>query len=158
MEDATTEHGKIGHLYIFSHAWKCRHHDDFGQPRNGGFYGGGPNKSGFYGQTLAGDHSDARTLNDLQTAIDDEKIKFASGKKIFLEGCHIGEIGTFVTELANITGRTVESACGNSSEYETGSDYVEFSAGAHCTLEKDDPDYDLWLRGTMKIGKYIKKP
>ncbi len=89
-----------------------------------------------------------------------ETIKFASGKKIFLEGCHIGEIGTFAAQLASMTGRIVERSYGASSENATGTDWVKFSSRPETSAEAIDPDYDMWKRGNAQLGEYttVKRP
>ena len=146
----TTEYGQLGDLYIFSHAWNYQ--SVFGNAHNGGFYGGGPAESGFYGTASVLDHADARTLAHLQTAINNGTIKFAPGKKIFLEGCHIGEIGTFVAGLAQITGRVVISACGGSDEMTDANGKIYFRSAPRVWEELQDPDYDGWLSGDAQIG------
>jgi len=156
LVDKTTENGKIGDLYIFSHAWL--YNSAAGRAHNGGFYGNPANNSGFYGSPRAGDHADARYLSDLQTAINNGTIKFASKKHIFLEGCHIGEIGTFVAELAGMTGRTITSCCGESSEDGIGSNWVRFHSGPANWEERTNPDYDGWLSGAAEIGEHVTVP
>lgn len=146
----TTEYGQIGDLYIFSHAWS--YHSVTGTIHNGGFYGGGPAESGFYGTASVIDYADARTLAHLQSAINNGTIKFAPDKKIFLEGCHIGEIGTFVAGLAQITGRVIISACGGSEEKTDANGKMYFQSAPDVWEELQDPDYDGWLSGSTQIG------
>ncbi len=149
----TTEYGQIGDLYIFSHAWSYQ--SQSGATHNGGFYGGGPDNSGFYGSPSYLDHADARTLAHLQTAINNGTIKFAPDKKIFLEGCHIGEIGTFVAGLSQMTGRVIISACGGSEEKTDGNGKIYFQSAPRVWEEQVDPDYDGWLSGATQLGENL---
>jgi len=148
--EMTTTYGFVGDIHVFSHAWLYQ--SASGIAHNGGFYGAGPNNSGFYGSASPGDHVDSRTLADLQNVINFGSVKLCLGGKIFLEGCHIGEIGTFVTQLATITGRPVISACGASSEQIDVAGKIYFNSGAENQAELTDPDYDGWLKNGVQIG------
>jgi len=145
LKDITTEHGEIGNLYIFSHAWWYL--SASGTNHDGGFFGGGSNNSGFYGNSNYGGHSNHRTLMHLQQEMNNNTIKFEAGKRIFLEGCHVGEIGDFVKDLASITDRKVEAACGSSIEKPgPGSQPEYFESAPEHQVEKDDSNYDGWIR------------
>jgi hypothetical protein len=146
----TTTYGAIGDVHVFSHAWL--HKSAEGASHNGGFWGGGPEDSGFYGSSSEGDHADARTLSDLQKAIENGSVKLHVGGEIFLEGCHIGETGTFVSQLRAITGRVVISACGSSTEQTDANGKIYFRSAPENQAELVDTDYDGWLRDSAKIG------
>ena len=150
LVNKTATYGMLGDVNVFSHAWVYQ--SSFGVTHNGGFWGGGPNASGFYGTTVTGDHADARTLANLQTALNNWTIKLFPGRRIFLEGCHIGEIGTFVSALSTMTSRQVISACGSSSEMTDGTGHIYFSSGPENQAELTDTDYDGWLKGATQVG------
>lgn len=156
LVSATAANGRIGNLYVFSEGWGYR--SSSGASHNGGFYGDPSNGSGFYGTECYGDHSDARYLSDLESAMSSEQIRFAPNKEIFLEGCHIGEVGSFAGELASMTNRTVTAACGGSSEEAIGNNWVKFRSVPINWDELQDSDYDGWLEGTSQIGKYKTVP
>ena len=107
-------------LYVFSHAWVDQ--SASGASHQGGFYGGGPGDSGFYGiirtkmnddgEEERQDHADARSIADLKKAIDDGSVVFCGGCQITLTGCRITSTGNFADQLTLITGCTVRAASG----------------------------------------------
>jgi hypothetical protein len=159
LVQATSDNGSIGNLYIFSHAWLYQ--SSTGISHGGGFWGqgsGDPSLAYFNGQTISGDHADARDLDDLEALINNESIRFAPDCIIFIEGCHVGEIGSFVSNLSSLTGRTIISAYGDSTEYELGTNWVKFRSAPENSAESNNPDYDGWKSGSTELGTYITVP
>lgn len=160
LVDACENGTSIGKLYVFSHGWVYQ--STSGAAHGGGFYGGGPDDSGFYGTEQATDDGDARYICEgwpsLQSLINDGVAVFAEDCKIFMEGCHVGEIGDFASWLGSTTGCTIAAAYGISFEHAIGSDFVEFESGPGNLAEKNDPDYDKWKDDGSECGKYYKVP
>lgn len=160
---ATAEYHGIRNLYVFSHAW--HYHSPDGISHGGGFLGNYPvfPQSGFYGQKIAGDHADARQLSDLSTLVASESIKFITPPpntylKLFLEGCHVDEIGSFAASFASLVNRSVTAACGASSEYNLTPTSVTFRSAAENSAESTDPDWDRWRKDGVNIGRDTMVP
>lgn len=149
LAEMTEKYGFIADINVFSHAWSYQ--SSSGIMHGGGFWGSGGD-CGFYGVTNSTDHSDARTLADLSAAISSGRIKLWDEGRVFVEGCHIGEIGSFASGLSSITGRGLICACGNVDE-QTDSDGKMFFRSAPGTFdESTNPDYDGWLESGSQTG------
>ncbi len=127
LVSATAKYGEITTLNIFSHGWLVN--SDPGYQHRGGVWGQrdvGYENSGFYGQSKSYDHPESRDLDDLETLINEGKVKFAKGGTIFMNACHAANTGYFARELALTTGCTVYAATGKVTEYRVGDDWVQW--------------------------------
>ena len=116
---------KIGHLYVFSHAWGPNSLS--GRAHDGGVWSVDGNNSGFYGKIILQktflegfwiprDSSDAWSIDTLKIYTDDKRVRFDSKKKTFFEGCRVAAIGNFAERFAGISGRKVVAALGASTD------------------------------------------
>jgi RHS repeat-associated protein len=132
----------IKKLVVFSHAWRYR--SSFGGRVGGGFPGGGPTDSGFYGKIPVGEdgkrklHPKARDLSDLEALKSKGKVRFCEPCKITFTGCRVGSTGSFVSRLARISGCSITAAHGACS----GENPPRFTSGPGSSKEKEDGQYD----------------
>lgn len=155
LEYVTEYFGGIKHFRIFSHAWVYQ--SSVGSVHSGGVWASQSiDNSGFYGTVQGTDDAAARDVGDLQDKVSGHYVKFVppipayysigSRNLVFVEGCHVFETGSFVTDLRGVTDCHVVAPCGASSEADIGSGFVEFSSAAENYAELQDSDYDGWKK------------
>ncbi|WP_188207880.1 hypothetical protein [Alkalibacillus aidingensis] len=109
LEQATNQ-GKdcLEKIYIFSHAWPYSPNGN-----RGGVKLGGIDHAGFYSYRLPIDSDHARYIQDLNSLVQQGRIKFCHDCEIILTGCRVAA-SYFPQELAAISGCTVIAAMGSS--------------------------------------------
>ena len=136
LVDATNTYGEITLLNIFSHGWTAN--SDSGFHHRGGVWGQGPNgpsNAGFYGETKSWDHPESRDITNIQTLVEEGKIKFAENGVIFINACHAANTGWFCQALATETGCTVYAATGKVKEFLIGPTWVSWQTFAESSTQ-----------------------